>query len=212
MRNANGDSMFTASIPANAFEEGEMVRWFITAVDTDGNESRDPVEASDYPLHYGTVIESKSDTALPILYWFTDDPDASISIDGHRSAVFFDGRFYDNVFTRRRGVTALTWPKPKIKFDFKGAAFKFQKGESSVEEFNLQSFYDEIGEDSYMRETVAFQVHREAGVPASLSFHVQVKQNGRFFGLFAFVEQVDDTFLEVNTSNHLTSADLTACG
>ena len=39
------------------------------------------------------------------------------------------------------------------------------------------------------------QVLKEAGVPASLSRHVVVYVNGAFFGLYAFVEQVDETFL-----------------
>lgn len=32
------------------------------------------------------------------------------------SSVYFLGRFYDSVFVRRKGVTSLTWPKPKLKF------------------------------------------------------------------------------------------------
>ncbi len=41
------------------------------------------------------------------------------------------------------------------------------------------------------------QLLREAGVPAPNSFHVHVRLNGEFYGLFAFVEMVDDTFLKV---------------
>ena len=66
-----------------------------------------------------------------------------------------------------------------------------------MEEFNLQSFWEEPGEDTYMREPVAFQVMREAGLPAPECFHVHVRQNAQYFGLFAFVEQIDDSFLEV---------------
>lgn len=127
---------------------------------------------------------------------FTDDPSASISETGFRGSLFFRGKMYDNVFTRRRGVTSLSWPKPKIKFDFKGRVFKYAKGKS-VEEFNLQSFWDEPGEDSYLREPAAFQIMQEAGVPASDTFYVRIRQNGAFFGLFAFIEQVEDGFLEV---------------
>lgn len=31
----------------------------------------------------------------------------------------YNGTFYDNVGIRRRGVTSLNWPKPKIKVDSK---------------------------------------------------------------------------------------------
>ena len=30
--------------------------------------------------------------------------------------MWYLGSFYDNVFTARRGVTALAYPKPKLKF------------------------------------------------------------------------------------------------
>lgn len=193
-----GNSVFTAAIPATAFKAGDMVRWFVMATDIEGNKSREPSFASkEYPQYYGTVIANpKIQSALPVLHWFTDDAEASTSVDGLRgSSVYYDGEFYDNVYTRRRGVTALTWPKPKIKFDFKGKAFKLDK-KSKVEEFNLQSFWEEPGEDSYLREPIAFKVMNEAGLPASESFHVRVHQNGEYFGLFAFVEQVDDSFLE----------------
>ena len=48
-----------------------------------------------------------------------------------------------------------------------------------------------------MREPVAFQVMREAGLPAPESFHIHVRRNAEYYGLFAFVEQLDDSFLEV---------------
>ena len=39
--------------------------------------------------------------------------------------------------------------------------------------------------------------HREAGVTAPLAIHVLVYLNGNFFGLYAIIEQIDETFLEV---------------
>ena len=48
---------------------------------------------------------------------FTDDITKSTSKTGQNgSAVYFLGRFYDNLFVRRKGVTSLSWPKPKLKF------------------------------------------------------------------------------------------------
>ena len=41
------------------------------------------------------------------------------------------------------------------------------------------------------------QFMREAGVIAPTSFHVHVRLNGQFYGLFAFVEVLDDTYLQV---------------
>ena len=41
------------------------------------------------------------------------------------------------------------------------------------------------------------QVMEEAGVPSPHSFHIQVQQNGAFFGLFGYVEIIDSEFLQV---------------
>lgn len=51
---------------------------------------------------------------------YSFDPALATSQEGGQGSLYYEGRFYDNVLSRRRGVTALTWPKPKIKFDFKG--------------------------------------------------------------------------------------------
>lgn len=74
------------------------------------------------------------------------------------NGLFFRGVYYDRVFVRRRGVTALSWPKPKLKLDFKGNLFKWKGDVPKVEEINLQCFFQEPGENTYMRETVGFQV------------------------------------------------------
>eukprot|EP01025_Chloroclados_australasicus_P040119 TRINITY_DN4178_c0_g2_i1.p1 TRINITY_DN4178_c0_g2~~TRINITY_DN4178_c0_g2_i1.p1 ORF type:complete len:1028 (-),score=127.01 TRINITY_DN4178_c0_g2_i1:2597-5680(-) len=195
------DGVYTATIPSDLYTAGDMVRWYIQASDDSNNTSRDPpYHTNDSPYYHGTVIiDPAIKSPIPTLIWFTSDPDKSISVDGHRTnAVYFDGLFYDNVFTRRRGMTALTWPKPKIKMDFKGKVFRYSRDEKRVEEFNLQSFWEEPGEDSFLRETVAFQVLQEAGVPASNTLHMHVIMNKVYFGLFAFVEQVDDVFLSRN--------------
>lgn len=48
---------------------------------------------------------------------FTDDPAGSGTTNGAPgSAVYYLGRFYDNIFVKRKGVTSLSWPKPKLKF------------------------------------------------------------------------------------------------
>eukprot|EP01024_Parvocaulis_polyphysoides_P030474 TRINITY_DN27701_c1_g1_i3.p1 TRINITY_DN27701_c1_g1~~TRINITY_DN27701_c1_g1_i3.p1 ORF type:complete len:706 (+),score=98.23 TRINITY_DN27701_c1_g1_i3:148-2118(+) len=192
------NSEYTATIPSSSFNEGDLVRWYVLATDEGLKTSRSPpFTDADYPEYYGTVVFSPEvRSTLPKFQWFVADPTAAISVEGSRSSLFFDGYLYDNIFTRRRGVTALTWPKPKIKFDFKGSVFEYNPNRAKVEEFNLQSFWMEQGEDSYMRETVAFQVLQEADVPSSDTFYVTVFMNNQFFGLFAFIEQVDDNFLE----------------
>lgn len=67
-------------------------------------------------------------------------------------------------------------------------AFVWRDGAPLVDEFCLQSFWYELGERSYMREPLAVAALAAAGMPAPASFHIKVYRNGRFFGLFAFVE------------------------
>ena len=38
---------------------------------------------------------------------------------------------------------------------------------------------------------------RQAGVPYSVDFHMVLRQNGQYYGLFTFVEDTDDQYLMV---------------
>jgi hypothetical protein len=42
---------------------------------------------------------------------------AATTTQGHSGSISFLGNFYDNVDGSRRGVTSLSWAKPKLKFD-----------------------------------------------------------------------------------------------
>lgn len=75
--------------------------------------------------------------------------------------------------------------------------FKYLDGKPAVSSFGLQSYYYELGERSYMKDMLGLMVLREAGVPTPESFYLDVRLNGRFFGLFGFIEDVDNTFLKV---------------
>jgi len=49
----------------------------------------------------------------------------------------------------------------------------------------------------FTRSCTVSQVLAESGVPVSNMFYMEVRLNGKFFGLFSFVEMIDSTFLEV---------------
>ena len=195
----------------------------------------DPLEAADLPRYYGTVVvDPKTAAAAPSamvdkLYWFVPEKDKwaleksqcsafpclANKEGAHvaRSSLYFQGRFYDNVKIRQRGISALLWPKKKFKVDFKGANFKIQLPDRAdaieVEEFNLQSHWEEPGEESYMRENVASDFFRAAGLPVFEALHVELIQNGRFYGLYSIIEQIDENFLKrigYNPKGHLYKA------
>lgn len=200
-----GDGIYTAMVPDSAYDSGDMVRWACVAEDSVGL-SQMPiikdVDGQDRDEEYhGTVVNDANIlTALPVLHWFTADESANNTRGGTRVSLFFNGKFYDNLFSRTRGQSAASWTKPKFKFDFtSGRHFRWKDTEPKVEEFNMQSFFKEVlsgSKVSYMREPLMFHWLNQEGAHAPASEHWHVRRNGGFYGLFAFVEQVDDTFLK----------------
>jgi hypothetical protein len=198
---AAGDEVYGASIPSAASEAGEMVRYYITAEDNDGNGSRWPffVHATKSAEYLGTMITNPSLTStLPILHWFVEDSAAAQTPDGTRASVFYhdgavEGRLYDNIFVRTRGTSAEAWPKKSFKFDFNaGDYFDFSPDYAPVEEFNLNSTYSD---KAYIRQPLAWDTYRQAGSPYALSYPMRVQQNGEFYSVAMFVEQVDELYL-----------------
>ncbi len=87
-------------------------------------------------------------------------------------ALYFDGTLYDNVVVRRRGQSSLGWPKPKLRVaSERGRIFAVGR-DYDLKEFNFNSEWAEPGENSFMRETLAWRALREMGVPSALSYQV----------------------------------------
>jgi hypothetical protein len=195
---APGDGTYGGTIPNNAHQAGDMVRYYITAVDDGGHSSRWPLfhDPANGPEYLGTMVADPSvDSALPVLYWFVEDPAAAETSSGTRAAVFYDGLLYDNVLVRPRGGSrARSWPKKSFKFDFhKGYYFQFSPDEAPVEEFNLNATYSD---KSYLRQVLAWETYRDSGVAYSISFPMRVQQNAEFYSVAIFVEQPDERYLE----------------
>ena len=190
-----GGASFSATIPSSSYSAGEMVRWFVTAGTANGETTRspafpDPIESAQY---HGTVVDDPSITSsLPVLHWFVQNPSASDTRAGTQASLYFAGQFYDNIFCRIRGQSTANWPKHKFKFDFyRGGHFLWKEGASRVEEFNVNSHY----RDGYVRENAIFAFLNEAGSPAPETMYIWIRRNSTDFGLFSFVEQIDEEFL-----------------
>lgn len=203
------DGMYGAVIPNDAYQPGEMVRYYITATDAEDRTSRWPLfhDPIDSPEYLGTMIaDPGSATLLPTLYWFVQDPAAAETSAGTRASVFYssaspsigsaqsDGVLYDNVLVRLRGYSAKRWPKKSLKFDFnQGHHLRFSPDQEPVEEINLNTTYSD---KAYMRRVLAWETYRDVGLPSCTSFPMRVQQNGAFYGVFIFVEQPDKQYLE----------------
>lgn len=142
---AAGDDVYGASIAAAVSGPNDMVRWRVTAKDTNNVSSRWPLfpYPDNSPEYLGTIIANPSVTsALPILHWFVEDTAAADTWTGTRASLFFNGNFYDNLFCRIRGRSIAGYPKKSYKFDFnRGFHFYFSPYEDTVEEFNLNATY-----------------------------------------------------------------------
>ena len=194
--NAGADGLYSASIPARAFGPGEMVRWYLVATTTSGENTREPPfpDPTESPRYFGTVVTDPSiGVDQPVMHWFVQNSGAADTRRGTQGSLYFEGQFYDNIFCRIRGQSTANWPKHKYKFDFyRGGHFRWRPDAARVEEINVNSHY----RDSYVRENTIFAFLNEAGSLAPETRYVWIKRNGSDMGLFTFVEQVDEDFLD----------------
>jgi CotH protein/lamin tail-like protein len=199
-----GDEVYGASIPGGIADPGEMVRWYVTARDTAGRQTRapmtvpiDPTNHEGGPEYFGAVIDDpavRSD--LDILEWFSQDPGAANTRTGTRSSLYYQGEFYDNVFTRVRGGSTAGQPNPSHKFDMNsGYHFRYDPDERRSEEFNLNTM---ASDKSYMRQILSYDLFRDSDSEYNVAFPLRVQQNGQFYAVETFIEQTDRDFLKRN--------------
>ncbi|KKK80622.1 hypothetical protein LCGC14_2821650, partial [marine sediment metagenome] len=166
-----------------ADESGRSARWPLFV---------DPTGSAEY---LGTVIPDPGIVSdLPVFHWFVADTAAADTGAGTRASLYYDGELYDNIFVRIRGGTARSYPKKSYKFDFnKGHWFRFAPDQQRVSEINVNSTWPD---KAYVRQVLSFETFRDAGVPYSETFPVRLEQNGQFFSVAIFIEQVDQWYLE----------------
>jgi hypothetical protein len=56
-------------------------------------------------------------------YRYAENAPAAIATAGSSSTLFYNGTLYDNTHANRRGMTALSWAKPKMAFALKDNGF-----------------------------------------------------------------------------------------
>ena len=190
------DGVFTAVIPGGIAQPGQMVRYFVSAVDVNGSLGRAPLYANEETTaeYFGTMIPDPAiDTQLPVLHRFVETPSRANGVRGTRASVFYDGEFYDNVFLRSRGGTAQSWPKKAFKFEFNDDQhFQFRADVPRVDEINVNTTYTD---KSYLRAMLTSELQNDAGTPSPETFHVRMHQNAEFYSVALFVEQPDRDFL-----------------
>ncbi|HEX2474278.1 MAG TPA: CotH kinase family protein, partial [Lacipirellulaceae bacterium] len=190
-----GDGVYTSVIPESAYLAGQMVRWYVTAEDTVGDETRYPLflKPTASAQYLGTVVQNTGvTTALPVFEYFVENVGASGTQTGTRASVYFLGEFYDNVFIRHRGGN--TTQGRKIEFN-DGQHFRFDTNLPRVDEINLN---ERGAEPTYMRQVLSWDVYAAAGVPASIGRPWYTRQNNAYLDVRIFVEQPDADLLARN--------------
>ena len=190
------DGVYGAVIPANAHRAGQMVRWYITAVDTFGGNSRLPLFAEPVgsPEYLGTIVHDASLTnPLPVLYWFIQNPAAAETGGGTRCSLFYDGEFYDNLGINIHGQSSQGFPKKSYDVDFHpGHNFKWKDGEPRADDINFLTTYPD---KAHMRNILSWETYRDADSAHHWVLPVRVQQNGVFWGTAHLVENGDEDWL-----------------
>ncbi len=193
--NANGEGTYSATIPAAAAAPGEMLRWKITAEDSNGDTMKyppfaDPLNAPEYE---GVVIANPAVTStLPILYTFMSNPGAAAS--GTRLSISYNGTFLDNVAIDIHGQSSQGFPKKSYDIHLNtGSKLEWKAGEPKINSFNLLTTYPD---KANMRNMLAMETFRDAGAAHHFAFPVQVRVNGAFHSVAHFVEDGDGDYLQ----------------
>ena len=191
------DGVFTAAIPAGTAAPGQMIRWYVRAVDAAGSASRAPVflDPLDSEEYYGTVVADPTVvTSLPLIECFLENPSAAATWAGTRGALFYGAELYDNVRFDLHGQSTAGFPKKSYDIDFNSDhRFLLSKDYKRMKDINLLSNW---ADKSKVRNTLAYETLRDAGTGYHLAFPVRVQRNGAFFSVADFVEDGDDRWLE----------------
>ncbi len=135
---------------------------------------------------------------------FSDDDEDPIFVPGQ---VFYEGTEWYKVGLRFKGNSSLasSWSSGILKLSFK---LDFDEFEDDYPQIKNQRFYgfkklslkNNYDDESLLREKVATDVFRNAGLAAShtafYTLYVDYGDGPQYFGLYTLVEEVDDTVIE----------------
>ncbi|NNF34581.1 MAG: hypothetical protein HKN68_10755 [Saprospiraceae bacterium] len=108
--------------------------------------------------------------------------------------VTIDGTTLDSVGIRYKGISSFAWAKndkKPLKLDFN--EFVDDQSYRGVKKVNL---HNAAADPSMLREYLGYKFLSDQGLPASRTVFSKVFINGKYWGLYLMVEQVDKTFLK----------------
>lgn len=197
------DHIWTGRITGVTLTAGQMLRWKVTATDADGRLGKAPpnnisnaAEANASAVYYGTVAADPSlvSSKLPVLHWFSSTTTAGDSATISRIAISYGGEFYDNVGVNLHGQSTASFPKHSYNLNFPSDRNLLLTPDGKrVKDLKLLSNY---ADKTKARNTLGYEMYREAGVAAHFAFPVRVQRNAAFYCISDAVEDADENYLE----------------
>jgi len=189
---------YTATIPGAT--AGDLIRWRYTAFSPAGLLSKSPTfrNRDDSPEYYGTAVQNPNvESRAPVLEWFIEPRFYNrllAFVQPVRGGLLYKSVYYDNVAFTLHGQSTLFFDKKSFNIDFnKGDRFQWNPGAPKVKDIDLITNW---GDKAKVRQPLAFELMRDAGVPTHFAFSVRVQQNGQFFSVADLVEDADERYLE----------------
>ncbi len=124
---------------------------------------------------------------------------SGINVPYTKAFLQIDGNWLDTVGIRIKGLSSYYRANSKKK-PFKVDLNEFIDGQEydGMKKFNLHNGACDPG---MMRDFLAYDVLRTAGVPAPRVSHCRLYFNDEFWGVYSIIEQIDKTFLKNNFAN-----------
>jgi hypothetical protein len=181
-----GDGIWSGLIPASASTNGQMIRYYISAVDARNNPSRWPLfySPTNSEEYLGTIVDVPTLTSKIPIYHLFINPSQQGGADGEngtRCAIFYDGEFYDNVRIELRGNSSSQFRKKAHRIEFnRDHRFRHLPGYPRVGD---TSFLGESADPAYMRQMFSFWLSEAMGTPAPFDYPVRLQLNSVFYQL-----------------------------
>ena len=192
-----GDGLWSAMIPASAASAGELIRYYVTAHDAMGHNSRWPLypDPLDSEAYQGTVVIDPSiQSDLPVVHLFVENVAAADTFSGTRASLFHAGELYDNVHISVHGQSSSGFPKKSYNLDFTADhRFRYRPGEPRVKDIRLMSNW---ADKARVRNALTYDFIAASGSHGHFAFQVRVQRNAQFFSIADMMEDGDDRWLE----------------
>jgi hypothetical protein len=193
----NTNGTWTGTIPGGVATAGQLLRYYVTAVDANGNPSRWPIfpNPTDSQQYFGTVVADPSiQSQLPVAYLFIQDTTSADNRTGTQASLFYLNELYDNLNIYVHGQSSTYWPKKSHNLDFpKDHQFLYQP--NGLREKKV-IFISNYGDKARMCTTLTYATATLSGGMSLFSFPIRIQLNGSFWGIEDMVEHGDDLWLD----------------